>query len=202
MMQELPGVLLATVGYVVMYVVLWIQSAYPYTRVFSYMGVFLALTAGLILTFVMKLFGALFAGLSGGRLQQGRGLQKISGCLIYLNIPIFVFCMITMCNARHNEEYYMRDYYALDAARQIDWRSGVDTYVTDEIYARQQIIYHYELGEKLSIQETTESPDVIIVCKDENNGAWPFIRSAEEMERIGIQNRNLIYENEMFLVYQ
>ena len=96
----------------------------------------------------------------------------------------------------------MRDYYALDAARQIDWRSGVDTYVTDEIYARQQIIYHYELGEKLSIQETTESPDVIIVCKDENNGAWPFIRSAEEMGQIGIQNRNLIYENEMFLVYQ
>ncbi len=198
--QELEGqggyfaYILSSVGFITMYLILVIQSVYPFNRVFSFLGVFLTVMACLFLKWLVRPVKRIL-----------KPEKRLPRYISFINIPVMAVYVWCMLGSGHNQEYYLNDYYAFDAVKHVQCEENA-SYVISDVLARQQIIYHMQLGEGLSLEEVSEDPDFAIINKGENQGEWFFVVSEEDRRNI-INNvisdeMSLIYENQLYEVYQ
>ena len=188
--KELFSYILSSVGFLAIYIILLVQSVYPFARVFSFLGVYLVVLNSLLLDVFIKPVRILF--------QRNVNMIKY---LILVNIPIFIWCIYSMTGVAHNQEYSGRDYYAFDAVKYVDW-TEIKTYAVSDVYVRQQVVYHIQIGNGLAITADLETPDIIILYKTDNVVGWPFIISDEDIRHFALENRVLEYENELYCVYK
>lgn len=182
--------ILSSIGFITMYLILVVQSVYPFNRVFSFLGVFLTIMVCLFLKWLIQPVNRI---LKPGK----RFLRYIS----LINIPVMIWYVWCMLGIRHNQEYSSIDYYAYDAVKHVQWEEN-DSYAVNDIFSRQQIIYHLQLGDGISLDEVGEKPDFAIIYKAENRGQWPFVISEEEIRNVISDDMSLIYENQLYEVYQ
>lgn len=188
--KALFSYIFSSVGFGTIYVLLLIQSVYPFTRVFSFAGIYLAVLICLILDILIKPIRIL--------IQHNGKIMKYS---ILVNIPVFFGCIYCMIGAVHNQEYSVMDYYALDAVQHVDW-SEINTYAVSDIYVGQQVTYHEQLGAGFAITMDVKEPEIIIMYKTESANGWPFIVSDEDIQHFDLENRVLEYQNELYCVYR
>lgn len=188
--KSLFGYILSSVGFWTVYIVLLIQSVYPFTRVFSFAGIYLVVLICLLVDNILKPVQILF--------QRKTSIMKY---LILINIPIFIWCICSMLGTEHNLEYSEMDYYAFDAIEHVNW-AEINTYVVSDVYIGQQITYHNRLGAGLMIEADKEAPDIIILHKSESTGAWFNLLTDEDIQHLELDNRVLEYENELYCVYR
>lgn len=189
-LKELFSYILSSVGFLAIYIILLVQSVYPFNRVFSFAGIYLVVLICLLLDLLIKPVLILF--------QRNVETMKY---LILVNIPIFIWCIYSMIGVVHNLEYSGRDYYAFDAVKYVDW-TEIKAYAVSDVYVKQQVIYHIQIGNGLDITADMETPDVIILYKSENVSGWPFIISDDDIQHFALENRVLEYENELYCVYR
>lgn len=82
----------------------------------------------------------------------------------------------------------------------IDWKA-TETYLAADVYSNQQVVYHQILGENRNLQEDTVSPDIIITKKVPLTGSWPDIITEDMLNACYIEERTVLYENELYVVY-
>lgn len=179
---------LSSLGFLGIFITLWIQSAYPFARVFSFAGLFIVMPQGIICSLLengirklvrwKKLYLAGYAMLTG----------------------FAVFTGIQLMNPPYTDEYSGCDFYSYDAIRNINW-DDVETYLVSDVYANQQIEFHQIIGEKRNLLVDTETPDVIITRKEPLTACWPDIITEDTLEKCHISERQVLYENEWYVVY-
>ena len=181
--------IIGSIGIIGIYLCLLVQSVYPFERVFSFMGIFFVCISGMILYAIKHVIGKL-------------PILKITNILYPAAYSIaLVCCVYYISSAGYNNEYSGYDYWALDALEYADMEDDT-AYLAADTYVEQQIQYHCIIGDKIKLTEDVESPDVIFVLKGRMSGSWPYIISVEEYNALEIEKRELIYENEMYCVYE
>lgn len=175
---------LSSIGFLGIFVTLWIQSAYPFVRVFSFIGVFIIIPIGMLY--------AVIAEISTKFVKW-----KYIGLVIC--VLATVFTAIKLTSVQYTLEYDYVDYYALDAIEHVEWEE-VGTYMVSDYYMEQQVQFHKIIGEEYELQVDMDSPDVILT-KKQLLGYWPDYITKEDLERNFIEERELIYENELYAVY-
>lgn len=188
--KELFSYILSSIGFLAIYIILLVQSVYPFNRVFSFAGIYLVVLICLLLDILIKIVRMLF--------QRNVDILKH---LILVNIPIFIWCIYSMTGVVHNLEYSGIDYYAFDAVKYVDW-TEIKTYAVSDEYVAQQVTYHNQIGNGLAITVDMENPDIIILYKTENISGWPFLISDDDIQHFALENRVLEYENELYCVYR
>lgn len=83
--KELFGYILSSVGFLAIYIILLIQSVYPFVRVFSFAGIYLAVLVCLLLNILIKPVRVLF--------KRHVNLRKY---MIFVNVPVFLWCVYSM----------------------------------------------------------------------------------------------------------
>ena len=175
-------------GFLGIFVSLFVHSAYPFTRVFSFLGIFLIMPLGL-------LFGCIALWLK--KIIKWNKVDLLG----YLFIAAFtIFTGICLNDSTHMQEYDYTDYYAYDAIENVDW-NNVDSYLVSDVYAEQQVEYHLVLGDGKDICLDTEEPDVIITKKASLTGSWPDIITDQTLEDCSISEREILYENILYIIY-
>lgn len=188
--KELLAYIISSVGFLVIYLVLFIQSVYPFARVFSFAGIYLVILNCVILNWAVKLVGILLRK------------KEIYKRLQLVNILIFIFFIFKMTDSVHNQEYMSWDYYAYDAIKSVEWEE-ISTYAVSDIYANQQIVFHCNLGEKnVYVEYDIRVPDIVIMSKEVTIGQWPCMITDEDMQSFAIEDRTLVYENDGYYVYR
>lgn len=180
--------LLTGVGFPGIFAALWIQSAYPFTRVFSFLGIFLIMPVGLLYGVLSEKIG----------LFVKEKYQKPLFVMICLGAA--VCASLLWFSPLYMEDYDATDSYAYDAVSQIEW-DKVDSYLVSDVYAEQQIQFGEIYGKHRTLQEEKETPDVIVTQKTILTGAWPELISQEELQKCRIEEREILYENERYVVY-
>ena len=175
---------LSSIGFIGVFVSLWVQSAYPFARVFSFLGVFLVLPLGLLYAVVAEMI-------------TGFVKRKYLGVLVSVSFAVFVG--ISLMNPLYMTEYDIVDYYALDAIDNVEW-DDVGTYMVSDYYMEQQVQFHKIIGNNMDLQDDYDSPDVILT-KKQLSGYWPDYITNEELDKCCVSERPIIYENEMYIVY-
>lgn len=182
--------ILSSVGFLTVYLVLLVQSVYPFTRVFSFAGIYLAVFVCLFIDILFKPVQIL--------LRHNMNIRKY---LIWANVPIFILCIYCMTGALHNQEYSIMDSYAYDAVKHVDW-TQIRTYAVSDVYVDRQITYHNRIGSGLALEADRESPDIVILYKTGSTGDWFYIATDEDIKNFGLENRILEYENALYCVYR
>ena len=179
------------VGYIMMYIVLLVQSAYPFARVFSYLGIYLAISICVWMDIIRNVFKKLIK----------KSLPEKANILSSV-VPLILLVMVLfrITTPMYLAEYDYMDYYAYDAIKNIDWSPYESFYATD-VYANQQIMYHCIEGEEMLLQTDMNYPDVLFVSKNEMNGQWPYYITNEQLAKYCIEERELLYENTLYLIY-
>ena len=175
---------LSSIGFVGIFVTLWVQSAYPFIRVFSFLGIFIIIPIGLLYAIVAELLNKYIK-------------WKYKGLVACIAVTLFTGIKLT--NPIHMLEYDYLDYYALDAIKNTDW-DGIGTYLVSDLYVHQQIKFHKMIGDNMELQIDNDSPDVILT-KKQLLGYWPEMITNDELENCCVMERPVIYENEMYIVY-
>lgn len=175
---------LSSIGFLGIFVTLWIQSAYPFVRVFSFIGVFLIIPIGMLYAVVAEHFAKFIK-------------WKYIGFVVC--VLATVFAGIKLTSAQYTLEYEYLDYYALDAIEQVEWEE-VGTYMVSDYYIEQQVQFHKIIGDKCELQVDMDSPDVILT-KKQLSEYWPDFITNEDLERCYVQEREVLYENEIYIVY-
>ena len=175
---------LSSIGYLGMFVTLWIQSAYPFVRVFSYIGIFLIIPIGMLYAVIAEHFAKLIK-------------WKHIGLVVCVLATVFTGAKLT--SDAYIREYDYVDYYALDAIEHVEW-DEVGTFMVSDYYIEQQVQFQKIIGDKCELQVDTDSPDVILT-KKQLSGYWPDYIINEDLERCYVQEREVLYENEIYVVY-
>ena len=193
LLQEERGLLayvLPGLGFPVIYFILLVQSVYPFTRVFSFAGIYLAVLICLLLQLLYRVLQRLF--------------RKITIADKYKNllpVPVLLLCLFCMTDAAHNEGYSVRDDAAYDAIRNIDW-SGVENYLAGDIYAKQQVEFFCVQGDGQELSSSLTEPEVVILYKTDTLGGWPYLVTDEQVQALRLEYWTLVYENDLYQVYR
>lgn len=182
--------ILSSAGFFAIYIVLFVQSVYPFTRVFSFAGIYLAVLVCLLIEILIKPAQILF-----------RHNPNIKKHLIWVNVPIFILCIYCMTGSLHNQEYSVMDYYAFDAIKHVDW-TEISAYAVSDVFVERQIIYHHSIGNGLALEADKEFPDIVILYKTGSTGDWFYTITDEDIKAFDLENRILEYENELYCVYR
>lgn len=182
--------ILSSVGFLAIYIVLLVQSVYPFTRVFSFAGIYLAVLVCLLIDILIKPVQILF--------RHNTNIRKY---LIWVNVPIFILCIYCMTGAQHNQEYSAMDHCAFDALKHVDW-TEISTYAVSDAYVEWQITYHNRIGSGLALEADRESPDIVILYKEGSTSDWFYLVTDEDMKNFRLEDRILEYENDLYCVYR
>ena len=175
---------ISSIGFLGMFVTLWIQSAYPFVRVFSYIGIFLIIPIGMLYAIIAEHFAKLIK-------------WKHIGLVVCILATVFTGAKLT--SDAYIREYDYVDYYALDAIEHVEW-DEVGTFMVSDYYIEQQVQFQKIIGDKCELQVDTDSPDVILT-KKQLSVYWPDYITNEDLERCYVQEREVLYENEIYVVY-
>lgn len=175
--------LLASVSIIVVFVVLLIQSAYPYARNLSFLGIFFAMV---IYVPVNKLFLVI----------KNKKIQ------ILLTLGIIAITIFMILGSGMMKEYSALDHNATELISKIEFENG-STYMVSDEYSLMQMEYIVIHGRKteLIISDNPDEVDYVIVLKGENSGAWPYIHNGDEIAR-AISEKSLISENDYYEIWK
>lgn len=178
---------LASIGFIGIYLTLLIQSAYPFIRVFSFLGIFLIMPIGIMFGMIIE--------------QISNHIKfKYANWLGYgLFLAFVFFAAVRLMNPIYMMEYDYTDFYAYDAVSNVDWEKA-DTYLASDYYVEQQVEFHQNIGEDRNVKIDMEKPDIIIT-KKELSGTWPDIITEEILYTYYVSERPVLYENEIYIVY-
>ena len=176
-------VVLSGVGVLVMFLVLFVQCAYPFERVFSFMGIILVIQAGLFLYWLQCLCDKFYKKFLVSKIICGM---------------VIVVCALMLLSPAYNREYSSLDYSAHDAIKQIEWE-GADSYMTNDIFAKQQVEYHCIIGKDMKLQEDRENPSIIFIKKNIQLEAWGNLPFDEEFYELN--KRPVLYENSEYIIF-
>lgn len=188
-MVNFLAALISSVGFLALFLILLIQSVYPFTRVFSFLGIFLV---------------CLFCFLVWQAIQLVKKVsvyEKVRPHAWLFLLGVFCICIYQLTSPTYNREYDLGDYYAQDAIAHVDW-SAHETYFASDVFTSQQVQYQYILGKGFLLSEDRENPEIILLRKGENAGTWPDRFETETIEALHAEERTLLYENERYLVYE
>jgi hypothetical protein len=193
-------IILAGPAALLSWTVLLIQGAFPFTRVFSFWGVFLTLQMSLFLYLLSLLAGKLSC-------KSNKRINSKWFCLAFL--PVCACWFFILLSPKYMEEYSFRDYYALDAIKQLDF-SKISTYLASDIYAKQQFEFHYVVvvvaGQAMPVVFDNIAPEAAVIHKalidEAGHGDWAYLFSLDELPQELIQKKYLVYENEQYYTYQ
>ena len=110
-----------------------------------------------------------------------------------------LFTGMKLTSDQYNYEYDYVDYFALDAIEHVEW-DEVGTFMVSDYYIEQQVQFHKIIGDKCELQVDMDSPDVILT-KKQLSGYWPDYITSEDLEKCYVQEREVLYENEIYIVY-
>ena len=175
---------LSSIGFLGMFVTLWVQSAYPFVRVFSFIGIFIIIPIGMLYAVVAEYLTKFIK-------------WKYVGLVLCVLAVLFTGMKLT--SDQYNYEYDYVDYFALDAIRHVEWHE-VGTFMVSDYYIEQQVQFHKIIGDKCELQVDMDSPDVILT-KKQLSGYWPDYITSEDLEKCYVQEREVLYENEIYIVY-
>ncbi|MBQ9135234.1 MAG: hypothetical protein IJX66_03955 [Lachnospiraceae bacterium] len=181
---------LSSVSFFVMFVILLVQCVYPPGRVFSFLGIWLAIM------FAVMLYGIRAV------LNKIPAYEKVRPYMFGVNIVLFVGSILCLViSPEHNKPYDNLDHYAYDAIQHVDWEN-YDTFAAIDAYSHQQVRYHCIFKEKYEIQGSLTEPDIIIMKHDLSIQQWSNMMNAEQIAAWGLEDRTIIYENEYYIVYR
>lgn len=171
----------------IIFLCLFVQGAYPYIRVLSFLGILIAIE---LTTVIHAIAREITKCIKNKKLLQVIVTAITSiGCMVVLLLPV------------SNQTYNARDYWAVDAVKNTPLEDGT-TYLANEEYTNLQITYMEVLGKHKSLTFTGENPDFIFAHKIPSTGVWPYICDGETLDAILATGYELFYENEEFLVYK
>ena len=213
--------LVVAVGIPIAVLLFWIQSMETFTRVFSYMGVYMAflfvfyidLIAGVVRRFSIRdaneseLQATRFAdeAPTAQRKKRTAGITHRQFFAVQLAcfLALFVFFISQMFDPYWDCEYDENEQWAIDAIENIDWE-GIQTYGSNDVYANYQTNFWRNYVAKEEVIYDVDNPDVIIISPKPFDGIWPFNITAEENARLerSLKGRILIYDNGWYEVYK
>ena len=191
-LENMPALFIvsfAGISFLCVFLCLFIQSDYPFTRVFSFLGVFLCM--------ILCVFAVLIKYAVG----KVKSIRKKVNWFGLINIPIFVIAIFVLTSAKYNYEYDYVDYYAADAIAHAELKEST-MYLACDVYAKQQVVYHYEIGKDMELVEEKTEPEVIIIRNEGITGSWYDLISPEEYAGLWVEEREIIYENQIYRVYR
>lgn len=176
--------LLVSVGIWTVFLVLTIQSAYPFNRNFTFLGVFFAIIPGFVA------YG-LYSCLS----------KKLTERIISLVcIPVLLLFFIRMSGPSMNLDYYTPDKYSDQALRSIDL-SSISSYMADSEYGFYQMEF-FKVNLKLDCEYTVSDPDMLFLYTVESNySSYPFIQDSETVNSFDYSQYNLVVDNGFYQIY-
>lgn len=188
--MQLYPMTLCSITFLVMFVILYVQCVYPFERVFSFLGIWLA-----------TMFAVMLYGIRAV-LNKIPAYEKIRPYMLGVNIVLFVGSILClMISPEHNKPYDNLDHYAYDAIQHVDWEN-YDTFAAIDAYSHQQVRYHCVFKEKYELEESLTEPEIIIMKTDLSNQQWSNMMNAEQIAAWELENRTIIYENEYYIVYR
>lgn len=178
-----------TVTFLLIPVFLTIQSTLPYYRVFSYVGIPMAMCICLLLQTI----------------TNRESISRIKESIRF-SVPAaaaFVLAVVLLLSKDYNKEYGISEYYAKDAYEQADIRNKRNICVTD-CYQQYILKYYWDIEcENWQIEEA----DCILLHKemtdqDFDSFRWEFYHHYDTIPWQYIENNmKLIYENEEYELY-
>lgn len=171
--------LLVLVGFPALIVVLFIQKALPYTRTFTFLGVFFSFGFTIIIYEVRRRFI---------HFKFGKFMRPVSALFVIAEILI----LLDPVHMKSSE----KDMLAVDAMKHAQW-SDSTSFLADEVYIWQHVEFDYVERDGLSIKYDSENPDIVLKYRGEFSN-WDQICSIDEIDRAIANGMKLEYENRMY----
>lgn len=180
---------LCSIGLVALFAFLYWMKVYPIAQELSFFGV------------ILVIMGCAFVALVSGWLQTIPGYAKVKPFMIILNIILILLTGWLFTTDRYRQEYSQTDCYAKDAIENIEMEQ-YSTYASCDAYVIRQIQFEYVVGKDMKLKEDKATPDILILRKDVEFGSPMCVLTEEEVACFNLERCKLIYENEIYLVYE
>lgn len=187
-------------------VFLIIQNALPYFRVFSYMGIPLAVLLCILLQSIGESeYGKRFKEWCKRKLSRISRKDLPERYITRMPAAVIVLAAVMLLLSRgYNGEYGMAEYYARDALEQADIGGGKRLCVTD---CYQQYLLKFYYG--IECENTAiEDADVVLLHKEmtvsgDDGFRWEFYHNYETIPWEEINGgMEPVYENKEYILYQ
>lgn len=170
-------------------VILVIQCKLPYFRVFSYMGIPIALLCGAWLQKIGDVWAKWMKRMQEERIGKG--------------VVVFILLAIVLLVSKdYNSEYGTTEYYAKDALAHADVQEKGTLCVTD-CYQQYLLKFCYDIECE---NRQVENADLVLIHREmewseRENFRWEFYQSYESIPWDYIDGMNPVYENKEYTVY-
>lgn len=187
-------------------VFLVIQCVFPYLRVFTYMGSVLSMM------FVLMPY-ALWAIVkpAADRLAQRRSFSLPAGFTAYgslLAVAAAILLTVVYCRLpEYNAGYDSRDNHIYAALKQLDEKE-VDTVLTGDVYARQNLYFHILRCRGKELVMDYEHPDYVLMDKiqagpEGEELVWPYEMNTQNFPWEWIEGHmEVVFEDDAYIAYQ
>ena len=199
--------LLTAVTLLLMPVILLIQCALPYFRVYSYIGVPVAM----LICCLGQMAGELLLAGKGRMAQMGKEKnqgQEKRGIIFSISNMAIMACIVLsfalLISKGYNGEYGITEYYAKDALENAGLEEAGNLCVTD-CYQQYLLKFYYDIEcENQNIEEA----DTILLHKEmtmpeTGKFRWEFYQTYDTIPWNWLEGqRKPVYENEEYIVYK
>ena len=187
-------------------VFLVIQCVFPYLRVFTYMGSVLSMM------FVLMPY-ALWAIVkpAADRLAQRRSFSLPARFTAYgslLAAAAAILLTVVYCRLpEYNAGYDSRDNHIYAALKQLDEKE-VDTVLTGDVYARQNLYFHILRCRGKELVMDYEHPDYVLMDKIQTGPegeelVWPYEMNTQNFPWEWIEGHmEVVFEDDAYIAYQ
>lgn len=187
-------------------VFLVIQCVFPYLRVFTYMGSVLSMM------FVLMPY-ALWAIVkpAADRLAQRKSFSLPAGSAAYgslLAAAAAILLAVVYCRLpEYNAGYDSRDNHIYAALKQLDEKE-VDTVLTGDVYARQNLYFHILRCRGKELVMDYEHPDYVLMDKIQTGPegeelVWPYEMNTQNFPWEWIEGHmEVVFEDDAYIAYQ
>lgn len=187
-------------------VFLVIQCVFPYLRVFTYMGSVLSMM------FVLMPY-ALWAIVkpASDRLAQRKSVSLPAGSAAYgslLAAAAAILLAVVYCRLpEYNAGYDSRDNHIYAALKQLDEKE-VDTVLTGDVYARQNLYFHILRCRGKELVMDYEHPDYVLMDKIQTGPegeelVWPYEMNTQNFPWEWIEGHmEVVFEDDAYIAYQ
>lgn len=187
-------------------VFLVIQCVFPYLRVFTYMGSVLSMM------FVLMPY-ALWAIVkpAADRLAQRRSFSLPARFTAYgslLAAAAAILLAVVYCRLpEYNAGYDSRDNHIYAALKQLDEKE-VDTVLTGDVYARQNLYFHILRCRGKELVMDYEHPDYVLMDKIQTGPegeelVWPYEMNTQNFPWEWIEGHmEVVFEDDAYIAYQ
>lgn len=190
------------VGVICVPLMLMIQCSLPYYRVFSFVGVTVALAVTWLWQMLLRILRKRLSG------QAVNAMTYVSYAGV---IAAGVLCIVLLFTPSYRSQYSDREAAIEDAYRHVDVVSADKIAVTD-CDQEYLLLFLYDIGEE-RITRQPEEAEIVLADKflllgydtditDWSGDDWKLYLTPEQFEESGVmRNMEAVYENDRFIVY-